>query len=86
MPDDPRDWQPSSRFIGIKLNAGNDRSGNPRRGWAVVDMTTGDTVDFVVEGYHGRAALERAYPGAILGPEFPTTLETYRELKRDTER
>ncbi len=83
---DPRDWKPSSRFIGIKLNAGHDRNGNPRRGWAIIDMSTGDAVDFVDEGYRGRGALESAYPGAIVGPEFPTTPATYRDLKRAAER
>ncbi len=70
-------------LIGVKLNAGHDRNGNPRRGWAIVNSETGDLVDFVDEGYRGWKALKLAYPDAIPGPEFPTTAGTYRDLKRE---
>jgi hypothetical protein len=82
---DPKEWSPVNA-LAVKLNAGHDANGNPRRGWAVIDLKTGDMVDFVDEGYRGRAALERVYPRVLLGPEFPTTPATYRELKREAER
>lgn len=81
-----KDWSPHHRPLAIKLNAGNDRNGNPRRGWAIVDPKTGDLVDFVDEGYRGWGALKEAYPDAVQGPEFPTTPGVYRELKRESEK
>ena len=52
----------------------------------VDDLKTGDVMDFVDEGYSGRTALERRYPRVVLGPEFPTTPGTYRDLKREAEK
>lgn len=48
--------------FGIKVNGGNDRNGNPRRGWIVVEIhgENCDVHDFVTEGYRGPAALEDA--------------------------
>jgi hypothetical protein len=69
-------------LVGIKINAGHDPSGNPQRGWAVVDAESGDLVDFVDEGYQGRAVLKAAYPEASEGPEFHVPKSEYRELKR----
>ena len=42
--------------LAIKINAGNDRNGNPRRGWIIAD-DHGRFVDFVDEGYSGSGAL-----------------------------
>ena len=50
----------SSQLIGIKFNAGNDRNGNPRRGWLVVEIIDGADmrpVGFVVDDYSGIRAL-----------------------------
>lgn len=38
----------------------NTGAGNPRRGWAIYSPTA--LLDFVEEGYDGRAALQTAYP------------------------
>lgn len=60
-------------YYAIKLNAGNDRNGNPRRGWLVYDaQPTGDPehptrselVAWVEEGYAGIGALRKVYPEA----------------------
>jgi hypothetical protein len=49
-------------MLAIYITAQNDRNGNPRRGWIIVD-DSGVTVDFVDEGYSGREALAAAgYP------------------------
>lgn len=51
-------------MIAVKLNAHNDASGNPRRGWLVYNAD-GSFAGFVEEGYGGREALTAAYPGAV---------------------
>jgi len=43
--------------LAIKINAGNDRNGNPRRGWIIAD-DQGSFIDFVDEGYSGSGALK----------------------------
>jgi len=48
-------------MIAIKINAGNDKNGNPRRGWIVVD-TSGTIERFVDESYEGKAALSQNAP------------------------
>jgi len=47
-------------FIAIPVNAGNDTSGNPRRGWKIVDAETGSFSTFVDEGYEGWQAVYKA--------------------------
>ena len=59
-------------LVAIKVCTTNDGSGNPRRGWLVVE-SSGDewthTVGWVEEGYEGRAALRRSpWAGAAEGP------------------
>jgi hypothetical protein len=44
----------------VYLVAPNDSNGNPRRGWSIYSATS--ILDFVEEGYAGRAALRKAYP------------------------
>jgi hypothetical protein len=42
--------------LAIKINAGNDKNGNPRRGWIITD-DNGSFINFVDEGYSGVVAL-----------------------------
>lgn len=65
----------------IKLNAGNDKNGNPRRVFVVLDPTTGATIDIIDEGYNGDAEPRKRYPNAVRPyREFATTTKEYREL------
>jgi hypothetical protein len=75
------DWSPQA-WLAIKVNAGHDTNGNPRRGWAAINCRSGDMVDFVDEGYTGRASLTRKYPRAVEGPVFQVTPGEYRDLKK----
>ncbi len=71
-------------MVCIKLNAGNDRNGNPRRVYVLLS-DTGSIVRAVDEGYDGIHALNRV-PGAegLRDPvEFATTPAEYRALLRD---
>lgn len=81
MAKDPREWSPYAQ-LSIKLNAGHTQMGNPRRGWIVIDTSRGDAIDFIDEGYRGRAALTRDYPNIIEGPEIPVAPSVYREYIR----
>ena len=49
--------------VAVHVNAMNNSSGNPRRGWIVYD-TQGRKLGFVDEGYSGKAALTKAFPKA----------------------
>lgn len=77
----PMDWSPNMR-LAIKVNAGHDANGNPRRGWATINPRTGDMVDFVDEGYKGSSALRSECPKCVEGPEFQVTPGEYRDLKK----
>jgi hypothetical protein len=46
----------SKKVFAIRLNAGNDSNGNPRRIYVVFD-STGKIVDAIDEGYSGINAL-----------------------------
>lgn len=67
--------------VAIYVDAKNDRVGNPRRGWWVVDDSAGSVV-FVDEGYGGQKELSR-----VLGRDLPRTGQlritpaAYRSLK-----
>ena len=77
----PKEWSPGA--ITVKINAGHDVNGNPRRGWMVLQCRTGDMIDFVDEGYEGRSALKK-HEHAARGPEIDVTPKMYRELKKGT--
>ena len=67
-------------MIVIRLNAGNDRNGNPRRVFVVFD-SDGDIVDAIDEGYEGDDALRKlGYPTSY--STFKTTPAEYRDLLR----
>lgn len=83
MPHDkgPHEWSPRL-WVAIKVNAGNDTNGNPRRGWVVLDGRSGDMLDFVDESYLGRSALTRIYPKAVESVELAVTPGEYRTLRK----
>jgi hypothetical protein len=65
----------------IRLNAGNDGNGNPRRVY-VIFSSDGVITDTVDEGYLGREALTQAHPEfkSVFVPSFETTPRQYRRL------
>lgn len=77
----PHEWSPR-RWVAVKINAGHDTNGNPRRGWIILDGRTGDMLDFVDEGYRGSSALSRTYPDAVICLELAVTPGQYRELRK----
>lgn len=77
----PTEWSPKA-YLAVKVNAGNNINGNPRRGWATINPKTGEMVDFVDEGYRGDSALKLACPRCVEGPVFKVTPGEYRDLKK----
>ena len=75
------DWSPTMH-LAVKVNAGHDTNGNPRRGWVTINTRKGDMVDFLDEGYHGRSALTSECPRCVEGPEFAVTPGEYRQLNK----
>ena len=73
------------KHIAIRVNAGNDRNGNPRRGWLVVDYD-GFTRDFIDEGYSGDSELKEKYGissgGLGCTEALRIALGEYRDLKK----
>lgn len=59
--------KPERRYLAVKLDAGNDRNGNPRRGWLVyLDTQPERLLGWIEEEYMGEAALYVAIPCAEL--------------------
>jgi len=77
----PKDWSPTMQMA-VKVNAGHDTNGNPRRGWATINTRNGNMIDFVDEGYRGNSALTKDCPQCVEGPEFAVTPGEYRQLKK----
>jgi hypothetical protein len=67
-------------YYAVKLNAGDDINGNPRRGWLVYDRT-GEFRGFVDEGYRGDRVLRHDYPGAVTLAVVPCPVTYYKESK-----
>ena len=69
----------------IKLNAGNDRNGNPRRLWIVMS-SRGSVVSVIEDSGAGREPLDRAYPEfrawGYHPAEFWVTPAEYRGFKK----
>ena len=65
------------KVFAVKINAGNDRNGNPRRGWLVYTRD-GVSLGFADEGYSGRRALTSLFPNAVELVEIPTTPGAYK--------
>ena len=70
------------KVMAIKINAGHDRNGNPRRGWLVYTRE-GNYLGFIDEGYGGRRALTSLFPNAVELAHIPLQPKTYREAMRD---
>jgi hypothetical protein len=71
--------------LAIKINAGNDRNGNPRRGW-IIAADSGAFINFVDEGYAGVGALSDA--GYINIPQtepIDVLPGTYRDALRQSQ-
>jgi hypothetical protein len=66
----------------VKINAGNDNNGNPRRGWLCYNAH-GEYYGFVDEGYVGHRALTEVFPNVVELCTIPTTPGTYRDAKKD---
>jgi len=72
----------------IRVNAGNDRNGNPRRGWVVVAESDGMYLGFVDHGYAGWGNVRAVglTDGREVGCPFTKTgdfsipVSTYRDL------
>jgi hypothetical protein len=67
--------------IAIHINAGNDRNGNPRRGWIITE-DTGRFVDFIDEGHQGTSALQATYSSANRTQTIDVLPSVYREAMR----
>jgi len=62
----------------IKVNAGNDRNGNPRRGWLYIGRRGSKFFD---EGYLGTGAVPPSLRSAARdAPELEITPRQYRAL------
>lgn len=78
--------------IAIRVDAGNDTNGNPRRLFLVYD-TQANLVDIIKEGYNGSRQLEELYPslrGKVTGlievsPSFYNDLIRGEYFKMATE-
>lgn len=70
------------KVYAIKVNAGTDRNGNPRRGWLLYDAK-GMYLGFVNEDYGGQKALRMVAPNHIELAVIPTTPAAYRQLLKD---
>lgn len=70
------------KVFAVKIDAGNDRNGNPRRGWLIYD-NLGSFWGFVDEGYYGHSALKECCPKAVELCTIPTTPGVYRDAMKD---
>ncbi len=78
-----RSTNPPPKF-GVRVNAGNDRSGNPRRGWIVCELTPEkiNVLEFVDHGYTGARALRDRHGDIPTMGEFAISAAEYKDLKR----
>lgn len=73
--------------LAIYINAGHTPTGNPKRGWIITDCETGEFVDFVDEGYLGRAALKKeGYENIVETGRMDVSNSTYKECKALTKK
>lgn len=68
-------------MLAIYIHTKNDTNGNPRRGWMIVKPHSGHVVEFIEEGYEGRAALRKSYPNAVETGFIAVTPGEYRQQK-----
>jgi hypothetical protein len=75
--NDTRKNNPIADKIALKFNAGNDRNGNPRRVFVVVN-TSGVVLSAHDEGYQGEKAVTQHYPGIAIVGQFDITPTDYK--------
>lgn len=68
-------------MLAIYINAGRTPSGNPKRGWIIVN-DDGECIDFVDEGYVGISALRKKYPNTPSTGRLDVTKSTYNDAKK----
>lgn len=74
-----------NQLFAVKVNAGNDRNGNSRRGWIVwevLDKVEPRAIGFVDEDYGGSASLTRAYGDIPAVGMFDISARDYANFKR----
>lgn len=71
------------KVYAVKINAGNDANGNPRRGWLLYS-SDGYLEGFVDEGYSGQGALREAAPNHVELCHLMVKPGEYREARKDT--
>lgn len=64
----------------IKLNAGHDRNGNPRRCYVIMDDKK--IIDVIDEGYRGHLSIKE-YTGLNVVATFDTSPAQYRALLKE---
>ena len=72
----------SRAVIAIRIHCTNDRNGNPRRGWLIIDPSNGCALDFCDEGYNGRSAFSVPYPDALETITIHVAPTEYRAFRR----
>jgi hypothetical protein len=73
------------KHTAIRLNAGNDRNGNPRRVFIVFNTENSWIVEAIDEGYDGDKELLEKYPDlkGHFPPSFYTTVTEYKLLLKN---
>ena len=64
------------KVVTVKVAAPNTPSGNPQRGWIVMNKE-GRLITFIEEHYDGYQALTNRFPNATLGPVIETKASEY---------
>ena len=68
--------------IAIHINAGQDRNGNPKRGW-IIASSEGEFIDFVDEGFEGTGALRNsAFSAAKPTPTIDVVPAVYKDAMK----
>jgi hypothetical protein len=71
-------------MLAIYIDAGNDKNGNPRRGWLIA-ASDGVITGFVDEGYAGRGALREACGNIPSTDEaIPVPASFYRRARKSS--
>ena len=71
-------------LIAIRLNAGNDVNGNPRRAFVVMDSL--GIVEVIDEGYEGYNAVWKEYPDISVVATFMVKPKEYRDRLKEKRR
>lgn len=77
--------KPRAVFFGVKVNAGNDRNGNSRRGvfvFETIDDVEARPVGFVAEDFGGRRSILDTYGNIPVVGEFDISPAQYTAAKK----